>query len=84
MPKFEVVSHEYDQETNIDTFVFNPGNMEALVQVIEEDKGPKVLLGIRGLTFEYGGIGEITWSTCSNPAISEVALEYYDARKQQG
>ena len=84
MPRFDVVSHEFDEETGIDTFVFNPGNMEAMVQVVEDEAGPRVLLGIRGLTFEYGGIGNITWTNCSNPAISEVALEYYNARKQQG
>ena len=31
MPKLEVVSHEYNEETGIDKYVFNPGNMEALV-----------------------------------------------------
>ena len=82
MPKFEVVSHEYDEEKDIDSFVFNPGNMEALVKVVDNDGSPQVLLGVRGLTFKYNGEGEVSWTKCSNPAIAEIALEYHEARKQ--
>ena len=79
MPKFEVVSHEFNPEDNTDTFVFSPGNLEALVMVTEVNGKPQVMLGQRGISVSEG---RITWSLCSNPAISEIAIEYYNARKE--
>ena len=35
MPKLEVALHEYNEETGIDKYVFNPGNMEALIKVVD-------------------------------------------------
>ena len=81
MPKMEVVSHEYDPETNIDTFVFNPGNLEAIIQVVESDGEPQVLLGMHGISISDSEARALNWSKCPNPAIVDIALEYYRARQ---
>lgn len=81
MPKLEVVSHEYDESTGIDKYVFNPGNMEALVKVVDEDGVPEVLLGVQAMAVQQDVVGEPTWTKCPNPAIKEIALQDYEARK---
>ena len=80
MPKLEVVSHEYNEETGIDTYVFNPGNMTALVKIIDKDGEPEVLLGVQGMAVQIDST-EPTWTVCANPAIKEVALEDWKARQ---
>lgn len=79
MPKFEVVSHEYNEDTGIDTYVFNPGNMKTLVKVVDKDGAPHVLLGVAGMAVQQD-VTEPTWTVCSNPAIAEIAIADYEAR----
>lgn len=81
MPKLEVVSHEYDEATGIDKYVFNPGNMEALVKVIDENGQPEVLLGVQAMAVQQDVVGEPTWTKCANPAIAEIALEEWKLRQ---
>ena len=81
MPKLDVVSHEYNEETGIDKYVFNPGNMEALVKVVDEGNGPEVLLGVQAMAVQQDVVGEPVWTKCANPAIREIALADYEARK---
>ena len=81
MPKLEVVSHEYDAETGIDKFVFNPGNMEALVKIVEGAGEPEVLLGVQAMAVQQDVVGEPVWTKCANPAIKEIALEEFAKRK---
>ncbi len=81
MPKLDVVSHEYNEETGIDRYVFNPGNMEALVKIVDSDGEPEVLLGVQAMAVQQDVVGEPVWTKCVNPAIREVALEDYEKRK---
>ncbi len=81
MPKLDVVSHEYNEETGIDKYVFNPGNMEALVKVVDEGNGPEVLLGVQAMAVQQDVVGEPVWTKCANPAIKEIALADYAARQ---
>lgn len=81
MPKMEVVSHEYDENTGIDKYVFNPGNLEALVKIVEEDGSPKVLLGVQAMAVQQD-VTEPTWTVCPNPAITEIALATWEARQK--
>ena len=81
MPKLEVVSHEYDEATGIDRYVFNPGNMEALVKIVHEGGDPQVLLGVQAMAVQQDVVGEPTWTKCANPAIAEIALKDYEQRK---
>ena len=81
MPKLDVVSHEYNEETGIDKYVFNPGNMEALVKVVDEGNGPEVLLGVQAMAVQQDVVGEPVWTKCANPAIKEIALAGYAARQ---
>lgn len=77
----EVVSHEYDKATNIDTYVFNPGNMKALVKVnIKDDGEPQVLLGVAGMAVQQS-VSEPTWTVCGNKEIVKIALADYEARQ---
>ena len=62
MPKLEVVSHEYDEATGIDKYVFDPGNMEALVKVVVEDGEPEVLLGVQAMAVQPDVVGEPVWT----------------------
>ena len=80
MPKLEVVSHEYDEATGIDKYVFDPGNMEALVKVVVEDGEPEVLLGVQAMAVQQD-VGEPVWTKCANPAITDIALEEYKMRQ---
>lgn len=81
MPKLDVVSHEYNEETGIDKYVFNPGNMEALVKIVDEGNGPEVLLGVQAMAVQQDVVGEPVWTKCANPAIKEIALADYAARQ---
>ncbi len=81
MPKLDVVSHEYNAETGIDKYVFNPGNMEALVKVVDEGNGPEVLLGVQAMAVQLDEVGEPVWTKCANPAIRDIALEEYAKRQ---
>lgn len=80
MPKLEVALHEYNEETGIDKYVFNPGNMEALIKVVDEGNGPEVLLGVQAMAVQQDVVGEPVWTKCPNPAIREIALEEYAKR----
>lgn len=77
---FTVESHEYDAETGIDTYVFNPGSMKAKVKVIEKNGEPQVLLGVDGMAVQQEVIGEPTWTVCANKEIVRIALEDYNTR----
>lgn len=77
---FTVVSHEYDEATGIDHFVFDPGNMKAQIKIIEEGGEPKVLLGVDSTAVQVA-VAEPTWSVCANKFIADIALEYYAARQ---
>ena len=81
MPKLDVVSHEYDAEKGIDKYVFNPGNMEALVKIVDEGGEPQVLLGVQAMAVQQDVVGEPVWTKCANPAIAEIALADYKARQ---
>lgn len=82
MPKLEVVSHEYDAEKDIDHYVFNPGNMDALVKIVMKDDGtPEVLLGVQAMAVQIEEAGEPTWTVCANPAIKDIALADWEARQ---
>ena len=81
MPKLEVVSHEYNEETGIDKYVFNPGNMEALVKVVDDGGKPQVLLGVQAMAVQQDVVGEPVWTKCANPAIAEIALAEYEKRQ---
>jgi len=74
-----VVSHEYDEATGIDHYVFDPGAMKAQVKVIDKDGEPQVLLGVDGMAVQQG-VGEPTWTVCANKFIAEIALADYKAR----
>ena len=76
-----VESHEYDEATGIDHYVFNPGDMKAQVKVIVQEGGePEVLLGVAGMAVQQG-VSEPTWTVCRNKEIVEIALADYEARK---
>lgn len=75
-----VESHEYDETTGIDTYVFNPGAMKALVKVIDSDGSPQVLLGVASMTDEQQGGVEPRWTVCRNKEIEAIALEDYAQR----
>jgi hypothetical protein len=78
---FSVESHEYDPETGIDTFVFAPLGMKALIKVIEKEEGaPKVFLGVEA-TYVQQSVKEPEWTVCGNKEIAEIALGYYAERK---
>ena len=59
MPKLDVVSHEYNEETGIDKYVFNPGNMEALVKIVDEGNGPEGLLGVQAMAVQQESYPDI-------------------------
>ena len=80
MPKMEVVSHEYDEETGIDKYVFNPGNLEALIKVVDNDGEPQVLLGVQAMAVQQE-VTEPTWTVCPNKAMVEFALAEWNARQ---
>lgn len=80
MPKMEVVSHVYDEATGVDKYVFNPGNMEALIKIVDNGGEPQVLLGVQAMAVQQDVVGEPTWTVCPNPAIREIALADYAAR----
>ncbi len=67
MPKMEVVSHEYDEETGIDKYVFNDGE-------------PQVLLGVQAMAVQQD-VTDPTWTVCPNKAIVEIALADWKARQ---
>lgn len=76
-----VVSHEYDENTGIDRYVFDPGAMKAQVKVMVEDGGdPQVLLGVEGMAVQQS-VTEPTWTVCRNKEIVEIALADYQARR---
>lgn len=76
-----VVSHEYDESTGIDHYVFDPGSMKAQVKVIDKDGEPQVLLGVAGMAVQQG-VSEPTWTVCANKFIAEIALADYKARNE--
>jgi len=55
-----IVSHEYNEETGIDTFVVNPGNMSCELKVTDGE--------VEMLT-----AGK--WRSCTNPFLKKAALE---------
>jgi hypothetical protein len=76
-----VESHEFDPQTGIDTFVFGPLGMKALIKVVERDGGdPKVMIGVEA-TYVQQDVTEPEWSVCNNKEIVEFALKEYEARK---
>jgi hypothetical protein len=79
---FTVESHEFDSTTGIDTFVFAPIGMKALIKVVERQDGePKVLLGVDA-TYVQQSVKEPEWTVCGNKEIAKIALEYYERRKE--
>lgn len=75
-----VVSHEYDESTGIDHYVFDPGAMKAQVKVMAEGAGePQVLLGVEGMAVQQS-VTEPTWTICRNKEIADFALADYKAR----
>jgi len=55
-----IVSHEYDEESGIDVFVVNPGNMKCELKVLDGE--------VEMLTAG-------TWRNCTNPFLKKAALE---------
>lgn len=79
---FTVGSHEFDPESGIDSFVFAPMGMKAVIKVVERDGGePKVLLGVDA-TYVQQSVKEPEWTVCGNKEIINIALEYYEQRKK--
>ena len=60
-----IVSHEYNEETGIDIFVVNPGNMTCELKV----NGEEVEMLTAG-----------KWRGCTNPFLKKAALEAAAAR----
>lgn len=60
-----IVSHEYNEETGIDTFIVNPGNMSCELKVLDGE--------VEMLT-----AGK--WRACTNPFLKKAALEAAEAR----
>ncbi len=75
-----VESHEYDEGTGIDHYVFNPGLMEAQVKIILKEGEPEVLLGVQGMAVQQA-VAEPTWTVCRNKEIIAFALADYKARQ---
>lgn len=75
-----VESHEFDEATGIDTYVFNPGHMKAQIKVIDEGGDKKVLLGVDGMAVQID-VNEPTWTVCPNKEIAAIALADYEARQ---
>ena len=65
MAVMTIVSHEFDEETGIDLFVVNPGNMTCELKVTDE--------GVEMLT-----AGK--WRSCTNPFLKKAALEAAEKR----
>lgn len=79
----EVESHEYDERTGIDYYVFTPGSMKAQVKVTQKDgEEPQVLLGVEGMAVQQC-VTEPTWTVCRNKAIIEAALTDFAQRNSQ-
>lgn len=80
-----VVSHEYDEKRNIDTYVFNPGNMKTQIRINIKDNGePQVLLGVAGMAVQIAETesdAEPSWTVCPNKEICEIALKDYAERQ---
>ena len=74
-----VTSHEYDAETGVDHYVFDPGNMKAAVRVVEENGEPQVLLGVERMAIGLGA-AELNWTACRSKDIIDAALADYAAR----
>ena len=74
-----VVSHEYDETTGVDSYVFDPGALKAQIKVIDNNGEPQVLLGVDGMAVQQG-VSEPTWTVCANKFIAEIALAEYKAR----
>lgn len=60
MAVMTIVSHEYNEETGIDVFVVNPGNMTCECKV----DGDEVEMLTAG-----------KWRNCTNPFLKKAALE---------
>ena len=75
-----IVSHEYDESTGTDHYVFDPGSMKAQVKVTQGENGePQVLLGVDGMAVQQS-VNEPTWTVCRNKEIVQFALADYEAR----
>lgn len=74
-----VESHEYDEGTGIDHYVFSPGSMKAQVKVTMQDGTPQVLLGVEGMAVQQS-VTEPTWTVCPNKDIVKIALEDFEKR----
>ena len=55
-----IVSHEYNEETGIDVFVVNPGNMKCELNIVDGE--------VEMLT-----AGK--WRACTNPFLKKATLE---------
>jgi hypothetical protein len=56
-----IVSHEYNEETGIDVFVVNPGNMTCELKVLDSGEVEMLTAG--------------KWRNCTNPFLKKAALE---------
>lgn len=56
-----ILSHEYNEETGIDVFVVNPGNMTCELKVLEGGEVEMLTAG--------------KWRGCTNPFLKKAALE---------
>lgn len=55
-----IVSHEYDEETGIDVFMVNPGNMRCELKIVDGE--------VEMLTAG-------NWRKCTNPFLKKATLE---------
>ena len=55
-----ILSHEYNEETGVDVFVVNPGNMTCELKIVDGE--------VEMLT-----AGK--WRACTNPFLKKAALE---------
>lgn len=61
MAVMTIVSHEYNEETGIDVFVVNPGNMTCELKVLDGGEVEMLTAG--------------KWRNCTNPFLKKAALE---------
>ena len=60
MAVMSIISHEYNEETGIDSFVVNPGNMTCEMKIIDG---------------EVQQLAAGKWIKCTNPFLKKATLE---------
>jgi len=61
MAVMTIVSHEYNEETGVDVFIVNPGNMTCELKVLDGGEVEMLTAG--------------QWRKCTNPFLKKATLE---------